>query len=195
MSAFDIAFLVFTAVIGGLRGTYHWRARAHRPRKRDTSWSDRALLLCAMAGMMPIPLLEIFTPIFAPFDVAIPSALSWAGVVLLALGALLFWRSHADLGDNWSARLAIQPEHRLVENGVYRRIRHPMYAALLLSGLGQFLVLANWIGGGSLLAVGVLFYAVRIPREERLMLEEFGETYRDYMRRTGRVVPRPRGRS
>ncbi|MSO97758.1 MAG: isoprenylcysteine carboxylmethyltransferase family protein [Rhodospirillaceae bacterium] len=187
---FHAAFLVFTLAIGGLRGFYQWRNRANQPVRHDATLLDRALLVFAIIAMMPVPLLQIFTPVFAFFDVAIAHWLSVAGVILLVAAVWMFWRSHADLGANWSAQLAIQAAHVLVERGVYRRIRHPMYASLLLAGIGQFLVLHNWIGGGSIFVTGVLFYFIRIPKEEALLIGQFGASYRDYMRRTGRVLPR-----
>jgi protein-S-isoprenylcysteine O-methyltransferase Ste14 len=60
-----------------------------------------------------------------------------AGVACLALGLWFFHRSHVDLGTNWSATLEIRERHRLVSNGVYRSIRHPLYSALLLYGVGH----------------------------------------------------------
>jgi len=148
------------------------------------------LLLIAMAAMMPIPLLHIFTPIFAPFNFMLPLAASWLGVAALIASLWLFWRSHADLGANWSPHLAIQQSHTLVERGVYRRIRHPMYASLFVAGIGQLLTLQNWVGGGSILFAAILFYFFRIPQEEQLMQAEFGEAYAVYMQRTGRIFPR-----
>jgi protein-S-isoprenylcysteine O-methyltransferase Ste14 len=101
----------------------------------------------------------------------------------------LFWRSHADLGHNWSVTLELRKGHQLVKDGVYRSIRHPMYASILLFGLGQGLLLQNWLAGWSAFLAFALMYFVRTPREEHMMCEFFGQEYRDYMRRTGRVFP------
>ncbi|NOT29051.1 MAG: isoprenylcysteine carboxylmethyltransferase family protein [Planctomycetes bacterium] len=54
-------------------------------------------------------------------------------------------RSHADLGTNWSITLEVREQHTLVTRGVYARVRHPMYTALLLYALGQWLVVPNWL--------------------------------------------------
>jgi hypothetical protein len=105
----------------------------------------------------------------------------------LACGYLLKppgWR------PSWSVTLELNQNHHLVTQGVYRRIRHPMYASFFAMALGQALLLNNWIAGfAALVAVGVL-YRVRTPNEERMMLESFGDEYRAYMRRTGGIVPR-----
>jgi len=77
--------------------------------------------------------------------------------------------------------------------GVDELVRHPMRAAHLLWAVAQLLLLQNWIAGPAFLVASLPLYVVRIPREEEMMLEEFGEEYRRYAERTGRVVPRWRG--
>ncbi|HEV8336512.1 MAG TPA: isoprenylcysteine carboxylmethyltransferase family protein, partial [Candidatus Polarisedimenticolia bacterium] len=98
-------------------------------------------------------------------------------------------RSHADLGTNWSITLEVREKHRLVTQGLYRRVRHPMYLALLLYSVGQGLVLPNYVVGPSYAVAMALLVALRIGPKERMMLEEFGKDYEEYMARTKRVVP------
>ena len=105
-------------------------------------------------------------------------------------GLWLLWRAHTDLGSNWSDSLQLQQGHELVTSGIYQRIRHPMYAAGWLFGIAQALLLPNWITGLSGLVSFGLLYCLRVPREEQMMLKEFGAAYRAYMDRTGRVIPR-----
>ena len=88
--------------------------------------------------------------------------------------------------------LELRKEHELIENGVYRSIHHPMYAAIWLFSLAQGLLLQNWLAGWSALAAFALMYFVRAPREEAMLVEHFGQEYLDYMRRTGRLFPRLR---
>jgi protein-S-isoprenylcysteine O-methyltransferase Ste14 len=64
-----------------------------------------------------------------------------------------------------------------------------MYSALLIYSIGQALVLPNWIAGPSYGVAMVLLVALRLAREERMMLDEFGSDYDAYMRRTKRLVP------
>ena len=63
---------------------------------------------------------------------------------MLVAAGWLFWRSHADLGRNWSVHVRVREGHTLVTSGVYSWIRHPMYAALLLAAAGLISVLHNW---------------------------------------------------
>ena len=85
----------------------------------------------------------------------------------------------------------MREEHALVTRGVYRRVRHPMYASQWLWGIAQALLLQNWVAGWAGAALFLPLYVLRVPREERMMLERFGEAYRDYMSGTRRIVPRP----
>ena len=117
-----------------------------------------------------------------------PEALA-AGTAILAAGLWLFHRSHADLGTNWSITLEVREGHRLVTGGVYSRIRHPMYAAILLLGAGQALALPNAVVGPSYGFAILLIVACRIGPEERMLREAFGPEWDAYAARTKRIVP------
>jgi protein-S-isoprenylcysteine O-methyltransferase Ste14 len=111
------------------------------------------------------------------------------GVLCFVAGLWIFQRSHADLGDFWSITLEVREKHRLVTEGIYRRIRHPMYLGLFVYSLGQALALPNWVVGPSYgLGFGVLF-ALRIGAEEKMMREEFPQEYAAYAARTKRLIP------
>lgn len=95
-----------------------------------------------------------------------------------------------DLGTNWAAILEIKEGHNLVRAVIYKRIRHPMYAHFWIWVIAQGFILAN----GLVLAFGViawgLFYFRRVPKEEEMRIAEFGDKYQEYMRTTGRVIPK-----
>jgi protein-S-isoprenylcysteine O-methyltransferase Ste14 len=102
----------------------------------------------------------------------------------------MFRKTHAQLGRNWSVTLEVRVDHALITDGVYARVRHPMYTAFWLWALAQAILLPNWIAGfAGIVGFGTL-YLIRVDREEAMLLETFGDQYRDYMRRTGRVIPR-----
>jgi protein-S-isoprenylcysteine O-methyltransferase Ste14 len=77
-----------------------------------------------------------------------------------------------------------------VTSGVYRWIRHPMYASFFVMAMAQALLLPNGIAAGAAFAAVLLLYAVRKPREEAMMLSHFGAEYAAYMRHSGGVIPR-----
>ena len=75
-------------------------------------------------------------------------------------------------------------------HGPYKLIRHPMYSAFFLMGIGILLVSSNWLVGGVLVAAIAYMYFGRVHNEEKMMLDQFGDDYQAYMRRTGRLIPR-----
>ncbi|MBL7959324.1 isoprenylcysteine carboxylmethyltransferase family protein, partial [bacterium] len=131
----------------------------------------------------------LFTPVLSFADYIMPPVVSWFGIILMPIALWLFWRSHADLGSNWSVTLEIRQGHELVTDGVYKYIRHPMYAAIWLFGLGQGLLLQNWLAGWSALLGFAIMYFIRTPQEEKMMCDFFGQAYLQYMQRTKRIFP------
>jgi protein-S-isoprenylcysteine O-methyltransferase Ste14 len=167
---------------------------ARRSRRTPVTRSARgpheiALLLISLTGLGIIPFIYIATgaPSFA--DYSFRPAQAWLGL-LVALAALaVFHLAHRALGRNWSISLALRDGHALVTQGVYRHVRHPMYAGFWLLAMAQALLLPNWFAGfAGLVGFGVLFFG-RVAREEQMMLENFGDDYRAYMARTCRVIP------
>lgn len=151
--------------------------------------AERLVLSLLMLGMVALPALAIFTPWLAAADLPFTAWQAAGGSALLVGGLWLFHRSHADLGRNWSPVVQVRAGHELVVGGVYRWIRHPMYASCLLYGAAQGLLLANWIAGPSFFIAALLLLAVRLRVEERTMAAEFGEAYLEYARQTKRLIP------
>ena len=141
-------------------------------------------------GTILFPLLYSVTNWLNFANYTLPTWLGWLGVVLMLGALLVFARSHIDLKANWSATLEIRHDHNLVVNGIYRYVRHPMYASQWLWVLAQMLLLQNWLAGPISLLVFIAFYIIRVPAEEKLMLETFGSQYSDYMQKVGGVIPR-----
>jgi protein-S-isoprenylcysteine O-methyltransferase Ste14 len=191
----DIVFLVGFIAYLVIRGIFQQRTKGiERPVSR-LDGKERALLGLVFVGCLLLPVVYLVTNFLAFADYPLPPYFSWAGAAVLVAALWLFWRSHADLGPNWSPTLELRKDHQLVRHGVYRSIRHPMYAAILLFGLAQGLLLQNWLAGWSGLVTFAVMYFVRVPNEEQMMCEFFGDEYRDYMRQSGRVIPRRRIKS
>jgi protein-S-isoprenylcysteine O-methyltransferase Ste14 len=150
---------------------------------------DLARLTISFTGMCLLPATYVLTGEPKLADYPFQPALAWIGAAVFVSSLWLFHRTHKDLGRNWSVTLEIRDRHSLVTSGVYRHVRHPMYSAFWLWAIAQALLLPNWIAGpAGLVGFGTLFF-LRIGREEQLMIEAFGDEYRDYMRRTSRVLP------
>jgi protein-S-isoprenylcysteine O-methyltransferase Ste14 len=112
----------------------------------------------------------------------------YVGLALLTLAGALRLAAVFALGRRFTGLVAIQEEHRLQTGGLYRRIRHPSYAGMLLYMAGYVLVFRCWLG--LLLVAGTLAVLLaRMSAEEALLESEFGEEYALYRRRTWRLVP------
>jgi protein-S-isoprenylcysteine O-methyltransferase Ste14 len=150
---------------------------------------DVALLGLTGIGMI-LPLLYIFSSLLDFADYPLPGWLGWVGAVIFAVGIWMLWRSHADLGRNWTPTLGLREDHKLVTGGIFKSIRHPMYSAHLLWAVANILMLPNWLAGFTFLIISIIQYATRINDEEQMMIEQFGDEYLDYMKHTGRFFPR-----
>ena len=122
------------------------------------------------------------------FAFPVPGWLRWAGLGLGIISVGLFAWTHTILGRFWSPYLQLRPGHRLIADGPYARIRHPMYSAILGWMMSLGLVTANWIPF-VFAALSALNFMLRIQGEEKMLLQQFGDEYREYMRRTGRFLP------
>lgn len=186
----NLAFFAIWLFYFGIRHVFMSRTQGERKTLSRMDGLERVLLAAMVPGIMVLPLLYLFTPWLGSADYQLPSSVRWLGIVTLLASLWLFRRSHVDLGRNWSVSLELREQHELVTTGIYRHVRHPMYASIWLWTVGQGLTLENWLAGWSVLPAFGLMYFLRLPREEAMMCEEFGETYQNYMRRTGRLVPR-----
>lgn len=155
-----------------------------------TDATEQILLVAMFVTMMALPLLHLATSIFAAVDYALPIWASAIGALMQLPYLWLFWRSHADLGRNWSPGLEVRDAHALVTNGVYKSMRHPMYAAIWIGALAQPLLVHNWIGGALVIPAFAAMYFIRVPREEAMMRQTFGAAYDEYSRTAGRLWPR-----
>lgn len=168
----------------------HIRRSTELPVARNAiSRREVVLLGLVGVGLLLLPLIWVFTP-WLDFAEREPTAPAFGlGVGTAAAGLWLLHRSHAALGPNWSNTLQVRQGHRLVTGGVYRRVRHPMYAAILLHALGQALYLPNGVAGPAYLLAFILLVLLRIGPEERLMHETFGDAWQAYAVRTRRLLP------
>jgi protein-S-isoprenylcysteine O-methyltransferase Ste14 len=119
-----------------------------------------------------------------------PTWLRWLGFGVWAISMPILWWIEISLGKNFNTTLHLREEHTLVTNGPFKYVRHPMYAAQIPLILSWLPASANWLIGLPGLIGGLLVFVLRIPQEEKVMLERFGKEYQDYMDRTRRFLPR-----
>ena len=188
-SIFKLIYFIEMIIISVVRGLGTTKYRKLTTVEDRTTMLDMIMLGFNGVAMI-LPLVYVFSNILSFADYYLPSWLSWIGVVLFAGAAVLLWKTHQDLGRNWTPTLGLREEHTLITKGVFKYIRHPMYAAHLLWAVAQPLILTNWIAGFSFLIAQIPQYLLRIGEEEGMMLDQFGEVYQEYMHRTGRFLPK-----
>jgi len=179
----------------GCIGWYVIRLPFERKVKRERVIDARdrlrelVLLSCSTMGLGIVPLLWATSPVFDDANYPYSPVQFALGTLTFLFSLWLFRRTHRDLGKNWSVTLEIKDAHKLITGGVYRHVRHPMYSAFFLWALAQLILIPNWIAGpAGLIGFGIL-YAFRIGREEKMMLDTFGDEYRAYSARTARLIP------
>jgi protein-S-isoprenylcysteine O-methyltransferase len=116
-------------------------------------------------------------------------ALRRLGIALFAAGLALRWYAIVHLGRFFTVNVSIAADHRLIDTGPYRIIRHPSYSGALMAFLGLGLCMANWASLLCLLVPIFLVFLRRIHVEETVLLQALGDQYRNYMRRTKRLIP------
>jgi len=172
-----------------IRYPFERRARRVRIVTGYRSRSDIVGLASALFGLAILPAFYVVTGMPAAAD---HPASAWTlalGTIIFCSALWVFRRSHKELGRNWSITLEIRERHELICAGPYALVRHPMYTSFLLMGLAQAFLLANWIAGISGLIGFAVLFLLRVDKEERMMLENFGPQYRAYMEKTKRIVP------
>jgi protein-S-isoprenylcysteine O-methyltransferase Ste14 len=173
-----------------IRAPFNQKRQQQKINERRVTTQEKTLLGLLFLGMFFVPIIYAATNWLDFANYTLPAWAGWLGVLIIAGAILVFWRGHVDLGLNWSPSLEIRDKHELITRGIYGVIRHPMYASQLLWVIAQPLLLQNWIAGFLNLLVFIPFYFLRVKAEEQLMLEMFGDQYRNYMEKVGAVLPR-----
>lgn len=141
-------------------------------------------------GVVAVPLFWVmgFMPSLAPLHQ--PVWMVGLGAVTAGAAAVLCWRAHADLKQQWSSGLELVEGHELVTAGVYARIRHPMYLAFLLGAVSQALLLPDLVAGLSGLVGMAVLLGLRLPLEEKMLADTFGARWIAHSAATGLLWPR-----
>jgi protein-S-isoprenylcysteine O-methyltransferase Ste14 len=136
------------------------------------------------------PLVYLINPAWMAWSkIGLPEWTRWLGVGLgLLCVAGIYWL-FSSIGSGITPVSATRKEHKLSTNGIYRWVRHPLYSIGSTFIVSFGLIADIWL----IILFGVLAFiamAVRTPKEEANLIEKFGDEYREYMKRTGRFLPK-----
>jgi len=197
-SVFRLAFGILLAALFAMRFYYMFKVRRSGGRltpdqKAVEREGGRGVFIARVVAFFALIAFLVMYLLGAKwidtFLFPLPDWLRWTGFAIGLLSVTFWTWTQIHLDTQWSAQLHLTKDHHLVTTGPYARIRHPLYVGMLGWCVSLSLLTANWIFVAVcvLSAAGLLY---RVPKEEQMMVEAFGDEYRNYMKRTGRFFPK-----
>jgi protein-S-isoprenylcysteine O-methyltransferase Ste14 len=136
------------------------------------------------------PLVYLLNPQWMAWSkIGLPDELRWLGVVLGVFCVFGIYWLFSSIGSGITPTSATRTEHKLVTSGPYRWVRHPLYTIACSLFVTFGMIADNWF----IALLGILAFiamAIRTPKEEANLIAKFGDEYREYMKRTGRFLPK-----
>ncbi len=185
------AVILFTCI--GISSYYRMKADKDSGEKISRKVDGTAMMTVIRLGGLALwlsPIFYLINPnLMAWSKIGLPDwvRVSGFGIGILCAG-LLYWL-FSSIGVGISATSATRKEHKLSTSGPYRWIRHPLYTV----GSTLFISLAMMADNWFIATLGILTFilmTIRTPKEEANLIEKFGDEYREYMKRTGRFLPK-----
>ena len=165
-----------------------WRRRAGRVPGADEQDGGSLRLLWRVIGVS-IAAGALLAGFGVGPELPHPSYWGYSGLGLFTVGTCIRWWAIRCLGRFFTVNVAIAQDHRLVDTGPYRCIRHPSYAGLLLQFTGLALSFGNLFAAFIIPIPIFLALAHRMRVEEAALAAKFKAAYPVYAHRTKRLVP------
>jgi protein-S-isoprenylcysteine O-methyltransferase Ste14 len=184
-----IIFLIGVSISG------YFRHKADKETGEKVSWKDEgiAMILVLRIGGLLLWLSMIgylfYPPLLAWSQVGLPEWARWLGVGIGIICVFLIYWMFSSISTGITPTVATRSEHKLSTSGPYRWIRHPLYTFGTLFFLSFALMADSWFI--ALMAVlAIVLLSMRLPNEEAHLIEKFGNEYREYMKQTGKFLPK-----
>lgn len=193
-------FRILAAAIflAGISISIYFRSKADRDTGEKVTWEKEGLAMILVLRIGGLVLwfsmlgYLIYPPMLAWSKVGLPEWMRWSGVGLgIICVALIYWMFNS-IGAGITPTVATRSEHKLVTKGPYRWIRHPLYTFGTVFFLSFALMADSWFIA-VMAVLAILLLSIRLPTEEALLIEKFGDEYREYMKSTGRYLPKIAG--
>ncbi|KXK15806.1 MAG: isoprenylcysteine carboxyl methyltransferase [Chloroflexi bacterium OLB14] len=190
-------FRILAAVIllTGMSISFYFRMKADKetgekiPRKVDGSVMMNIIKIGGLILWLS-PFVYLINPAWMSWSkIGLPEWVRWFGVGAGVVGVFGVYWLFSSIGNSISPTSATRKEHKLVTNGIYKYIRHPLYTFGTSLFISFGMMADNWF----IALMGILVFiimAIRTPKEEANLIEKFGDEYREYMKRTGRFLPK-----
>ena len=136
------------------------------------------------------PFVYLINPAWMAWSkIGLPEWVRWLGIGMAIVSDVLLYWLFSSIGSGISPTSATRREHKLSTSGPYRWVRHPLYTVGSMLFISFGMMADNWF----VAALGILAFiamAKRTPQEEANLIEKFGDEYREYMKHTGRFLPK-----
>jgi len=185
------AFILFTSI--GISS--YFRRKADKETGEKISRKVDGSVLMTVIKVLGLvlwlsPLVYLLNPAWMAWSkIGLPDSLRWLGVGIgIVCTGLIYWL-FSSIGSGISPTSATRKQHTLVTSGPYHWVRHPLYSVGSSMFISFGMMADNWFIA-VLGALAFIAMAIRTPKEEANLIAKFGDEYREYMKRTGRFLPR-----
>jgi protein-S-isoprenylcysteine O-methyltransferase Ste14 len=153
-------------------------------RSKVTEWGSLGVIVLSLAVGFALARMggNVLPGLRMPMGDVVALPLLWLGI------GFRLWAIHT-LGRFFRGVVHVQADHEVVRRGPYRLLRHPCLRGALVAVIGVALTFDNWAAFVIYIACGAAGMLYRIRVEERVLLAELGDAYRDYAATTARLVP------
>ena len=190
------ALILFTGM--GISGYFRRKADRESGEKISRKVDGTVMMTIIRIGGLVLwlsPLAYLINPGWMAWSkVGLPDWVRWLGVGIGVFNTFGIYWLFSSIGTGITPTSATRTEHKLVTNGIYKYIRHPLYTFGSSMFISFGMMADNWF----IAVLGIFTFilmAIRTPKEEANLIEKFGDEYRDYMKRTGRFLPKLGGNS
>ena len=184
-----VLFIAGSTIVSGVVVSFAMtRAAPHKPAAVErvpvaTATMALFFVIAFVVGRLELGQIEL--------PAAMATAVKVAGSVLVIYASVINIAGRVALGHFWSDQIEISTDHRLVRSWPYNWSRHPLYGSMILFGVGMGLLMLNPVVVGAVLGIFVPAMHYRSVREEALLLDALGDTYRTYQREIRMLIPLP----
>ncbi len=190
------ALIFFTGL--GISGYFRRKADRESGEKVSRKVDGTAMMTIIRIGGLLLwfsPLTYLINPQWMAWSkIGLPEWVRWLGVGIGIFNTFGVYWLFSSIGSGITPTSATRKEHKLVTNGIYRYIRHPLYTFGASMFISFGMMADNWFIAGLGIFTFILM-AIRTPKEEANLIEKFGDDYREYMQHTGRFLPKLGGNS
>ena len=185
------ALILFTGI--GISSYFRIKADQDTGEKISRKADGTAMMTVIKLGGLLLwlsPLVYLINPQWMAWSkIGLPEWVRWLGVGSGLLCVVLIYWLFSSIGSGITATSATRAEHKLVTSGPYRWVRHPLYTVGSSLFISFGFIADTWF----IPVLGILAFigmAARTPKEEANLIEKFGNEYREYMKHTGRFLPK-----